>query len=438
MTRPFVTGVDRLGVLWGVKSARGRTSALFLVALIVGAVASVNRTPQAAAQRGTVPAADAGCADPASQYSATRDPSNPLELSHSPGANPLKGAHFFVPGPAKGSVASTIAQMVGDYVGLGDLGESWATFDNQLHHGAAATRLAADPRLAHKVAELSKVAAEPEAQRISSYSSGGGPGAIYAQTMKILCSNLAADPGSIPIFNTYFLHADLGGCPTPGQVRADMPAFHRRVDEMAEAVGVHPAVLLLEVDGLGTSSCLAQHGSLPAWEDALRYEVDKMAALPHAVVYVEGGYSDANTAQYTATALNRIGIRKIRGFFTNDTHLEWTISEVRWATKISKLTHGSHFIVNTADNGRGPLLNKDPATQGNEDLCNPPGRGLGPKDTTATGFEYADAWMWTHPPGNSSGCGGGPPGGVFWPARAINEAERANQRLGPAYPSRPY
>jgi endoglucanase len=407
---------------------------LVLLPLLLGVlvVAAVARTSRVARVGGS------GCADPASQYSATRDPSNPLALSHSPGGDPLKGARFFVPGPAKGSAASTIAQMVGDYTALGDVDESWASFSYQLHHGALAQKLAGNRALARKVAELSKIAAEPEAQRISSYVMGGGPGAVYAQTTKLLCSNLGADPGSIPIFNTYFLHPDLGGCPTTGQIRGDMPTFHRRVDEMAEAIGRRPAVLLLEIDGLGASGCVAQHGSLGAWEGALRYEVGKMATLPHAVVYVEAGYSDANTAQYTAKALNRIGIDRIRGFFTNDTHLEWTINEVRWATKISKLTHGAHFIVDTADNGRGPLLNKDPATEGNEDLCNPPGRGLGPKDSTATGFRYADAWMWTHPPGNSSGCGGGPPGGVFWPARALTEAEHANQRLGPAYPSRPY
>ena len=46
--------------------------------------------------------------------------------------------------------------------------------------------------------------------------------------------------------------------------------------------------------------------------------------------------------------------------------------------------------------------------------------------------------MWTSPPGNSSGCGGGPSGGTFWPTRAIGLASRANAQLGPGYPSRPY
>jgi endoglucanase len=163
-----------------------------------------------------------------------------------------------------------------------------------------------------------------------------------------------------------------------------------------------------------------------------------MQALPHTVVYVEAGYSDGNSPQYTAKILNAIGVAKIRGFFTNDTHENWTINEVRWATKVSRLAHGAHFIVDTADNGRGPLLNRNRVKNGNENLCNPPGRGLGPRDTTATGFAPADAFLWTHPPGNSSGCGGGPPAGVFWPARAIQMAENANQQLGPGYPSRPF
>jgi endoglucanase len=376
------------------------------------------------------------CAEP---FSAQRDPSNPLALPTPPGADPLTGANFFVPGPAKGSAASAVAQLVGLDPKTIPVGESWAAFASDLGHGSLATKLAGDPSLAHQVAELSKIAAEPEAQRLSIYSEGGGPGAIFGQAEKIFCQNMTADPGSIPIFNTYFLHPALGGCPTVGQIEAYGPTFRRRVDEMAEATDRRPAVFLLELDALGSSSCIAKHGSLPAWEADLRYEADKIGSLPHTVVYVEAGYSDSNSVAYTARALNAIGVKHIRGFFTNDTHENWTSKEVRWATAIAKRTHGSHFIVDTATNGHGPLLNKgDIVSKGVEDLCNPPGRGLGPRDTTATGFRYADAFLWTHPPGNSSGCGGGPPGGVFWPAYAVGLAERANSQLGPGYPSQPY
>jgi endoglucanase len=197
-------------------------------------------------------------------------------------------------------------------------------------------------------------------------------------------------------------------------------------------------VLLLETDAIGTSSCIEHAGSLPLWESYLRYEIDQVSALPHTLVYVEGGYSDGNSVAYTAKVLNAVDVERIRGFYTNDTHLNWTINEVDWASKVSKLTHGAHFIVNTAQNGNGPLRNKHPSTQGVEDLCNPPGRALGPRPTTDTGYGLADAWLWTSPPGYSSGCGGGPAGGVFWVARAISLAEHANGRLGPHDPSRHY
>jgi hypothetical protein len=375
------------------------------------------------------------CADP---FPAQRDPSNPLDLPTPPGSDPLTGARFFIPGPAHGSAASAIAQLVGvDPKGLA-AGESWASFQLDLSSGPLSQRLAANPALAGQVQQLSKIASEPEAQRFSIFSEGGGPGAIFGQVQKIFCTNITADPGSIPIINTYFLHPALGGCATPAQIRAYDPVFHRRVNEMAAGIENRPAVTLLELDAIGSSSCMVKTHALPEWEAALRYEINAMQTLPHTVVYVEAGYSDGNSPQYTAQILNAIGIGKIRGFFTNDTHEDWTINEVRWATKVSRLTHGAHFIVNTADNGRGPLLNRNRVKNGNENLCNPPGRGLGPRDTTATGFASADAFLWTHPPGNSSGCGGGPPAGVFWPARAIQMAENANQQLGPGYPSRPF
>jgi endoglucanase len=381
-------------------------------------------------------AADAQqCSEP---YPARRDPANPLELRHAPGANPLTGARFFIPGPAKGSAARAIAQLLGLDPDALPLNESWASFARELAFGPLHNTLVANPGLARQVALLSKVASQPEAQRISSYSWGGTPEGIFLQTQKVLCQNMTADPGTIPIISTYFLHATLGGCPTPADVVADDPLFEARVNAMTHAIDRRPAVMLLEIDGLGSSRCVRRMGSLSAWEADLRYEINAVAALPHTVVYVEGGYSDSNSVRYTARVLNAIGVGRIRGFFTNDTHEAWTIKEVRWATKIARRTHGAHFIVDTADNGRGPLLNRVKVGNGIEDLCNPPKRGLGPRDSTDTGYRYADAWMWTHPPGNSSGCGGGPPGGVFWPTRAVAEAARANARLGPGLPSHPY
>ena len=418
---------------WGDRRAR-----LIIAALVAAAgmatFAAISLTSPAPA-RSAVPHDAQQCPEP---YTNQRDPSNPLALPTPPGADPLNGANFYVPGPRKGAAAGAIASLVGLNPQDMPVSESWADFQARLGQGEIAAKLAHDKALAHKVAMLSKIASAPEAQRLSIYSMGGGPGAIFGQTQKIICQNLTADPGSIALFNTYFLHPTLGGCANASQVNAYMPTFKRQVNEMADAIDRRPAVILAEIDALGSSACIARHGGLQAWEAALKYEVDRFQALPHTVVYVEGGYSDSNSVGYTVQALNAIGVNKIEGFFTNDTHNQWTSNEIRWATKVAKGTHGAHFIVNTASNGRGPKLNPHPTTQGVEDLCNPPGRGLGPELNTNPGIPYVDALMWTHPPGNSSGCGGGPPAGVFFPAYAIGLAERANQQLGPGFPSRPY
>ena len=408
--------------------------AAFVAAIGLTASAAISLT-SAAPARSAVPHAAQACPEP---YSSTRDPSNPLALPTAPGSDPINGANFFVPGPRKGAAAGAIASLVGLNPNTMPVNESWADFQQRLSHGSIAAKLAHDQGLARQVAELSKIASQPDVQRISIYSMGGGPGAIFGQTQKILCSNATADPGSIVAFNTYFLHPTLGGCANAAQINAYMPTFKRQINEMAAAIDKRPALILAEIDALGSSGCIAGHGGLGAWEAALKYEVDAFEALPHTAVYVEGGYSDSNSVGYTANALNAIGVNKIQGFFTNDTHNQWTINEIRWATEVAKRTHGAHFIVNTSNNGHGPKLNPHPTTQGVEDLCNPPGRGLGPELNTNTGYPFVDAFMWTHPPGNSSGCGGGPPAGVFWPTYAIGLGQRANQQLGPGFPSRPY
>ena len=354
----------------------------------------------AGARRPAAHAADAQqCADP---YPATRDTSNPLDLPTAPGADPLTGANFFVDGPAHGEAAGAIEKLLGLNPSNYPDDYSWARFEASLGTGKLHRKLSRNHRLAHKVALLEKLAAEPEAQRFSLYSAGGGPGAIFAQVQKIFCHNLTADPGSIPIITTYFLY-QAGYCESSSEIIDHRPTFERQVNEMVAGIENRPAVMLLELDAIGSSSCMARNGALPEWEADMRYEINAAESLPHTVVYIEGGYSDGNSPAYTARVLNAVGVGSIRGFFTNDTHLNWTINEVKWGEKVSALTGGSHFIIDTADNGRGPKRNPHPVKQGNEDLCNPPGRGAGPPTTTQTGIPTVDAFMWTHVPGSSSG-----------------------------------
>jgi endoglucanase len=403
---------------------------------VLALMGAVGLTAPAAGRAPTAHQADAQqCPDP---YPATRDPSNPLDLPTPPGANPLNGARFFVDGPRHGEAAGAIAQLLGKDPTRYKDSDSWAAFKASLAHGALHRKLAHNRKLARKVQLLEKIADQPEAQRFSLYSAGGGPGAVFAQVQKIFCHNMTADPGSIPIITTYFLY-QAGYCETSSEIVSHRPTFERQVNEMVQGIANRPAVMLLELDAIGSSSCMARTGALTEWENDMRYEINAVASLPHTVVYIEGGYSDGASPSYTARVLNAVGVRSIRGFFTNDTHMQWTANEARWGLKVSSMTGGAHFIINTADNGHGPLLNRHPTTQGIEDLCNPPGRGAGIPTTTDTGNPAVDAFMWVHVPGTSSGkCNGGTPSGTFWLARALTEARNANAQLGPHYKSRPY
>jgi endoglucanase len=401
-----------------------------ILAAALSAVAAAGSFSAATAAPRAKQAAAAPCAN---HYSSHRVKGNPLLLKRAPGSNPLSGARFFVDGPAHGSAAGAIEGLVGLNPASYSDSVSYSTLAGQVSNA-----LKQHPDARGKVISLEKIASEPEPQKFSVFSGGGDPSAIAKQVQKILCYNLAADPGTIPVVETYFLHGKLKGCPSASEINAYMPLFKQEINAMVGAVGNQPAMWLIEEDGIGSSSCIAKHGGIGAWEAALRYEASKIASLPHEVAYMEAGYSDAEPPSYAAKVLNASGVRKIRGFWTNDTHLNWTINEIHWGEAISRKTHGAHFVVNTAQNGNGPLKNPHPGSQGVEDLCNPPGRALGPRPTTSTGFKPVDAFVWSTVPGNSAGCGGGPPGGVFWPARAVSLATHANSRLGPHFPSKPY
>ena len=51
----------------------------------------------------------------------------------------------------------------------------------------------------------------------------------------------------------------------------------------------------------------------------------------------------------------RSGSRRCSGFMLNATHYDWTRANIRHGLAISRLIGGKHFIINTAENGRGPV-----------------------------------------------------------------------------------
>ncbi|HWF72017.1 MAG TPA: glycoside hydrolase family 6 protein [Solirubrobacteraceae bacterium] len=243
--------------------------------------------------------------------------------------------------------------------------------------------------------------------------------------------------GTVATFSTYDIpHL---GCTHTSDTPAQAGAVRAWMKGFARGIGKHRIVVFLEEDALITIGCLS-HSGLAVRMSELEYATRVLGALPHTVTYLDAGAADGDPSPgRMASLLRRAGIRHIRGFFLNASHYDWTSNELRYGDRVAKILH-THFVVSTTSNGRGPLRPHNRGKNGNEILCNPPGRGLGPRPTTTTNDPYADAFMWIGIPGRSNGqCHpGDPPGATWFPAYALALARNANGRLGPGSPSQPY
>src|SRR5947209_12068205 len=103
-----------------------------IVVAVMAALGAARAGMVASSATSAKAAVSPACASP---LGASRDPSNPLGLPSPPGANPLNGANFFVPGPAHGAAAGAIAELLG--VDPQSLPEtySWQQFKQDLDIG---------------------------------------------------------------------------------------------------------------------------------------------------------------------------------------------------------------------------------------------------------------------------------------------------------------
>jgi endoglucanase len=240
-------------------------------------------------------------------------------------------------------------------------------------------------------------------------------------------------PGTVPEMSTYWLVDANIIHPQCGHY-SDTPArqarFHNWVEHLAQGIGDYRAIMFFEVDSLITVGCLSHHG-LQVRMAELRDALSVLSQDPRLVIYLDAGAADALSATKAARLLREAGVSKIEGFFLNATHFDWTLHEIHYGDEISRMIGGKHFVVSTSENGRGPLVPKDRTTDGNEELCNPPGRGLGPKPTFNTGFKNVDAFAWIGNPGKSGGScePGAPPVGYFWNQFAVQLVRNANFKV---------
>jgi endoglucanase len=218
--------------------------------------------------------------------------------------------------------------------------------------------------------------------------------------------------GEVPIFTV--LRAEANKCSPDYQ--GGGPAEDARTrdwyDKLARVIGDDRVVIAFEPDSVGTIDCLA-----PSRRDdrirLLGYGVDVLSKLPNATIYIEAEAADWEGAPVVASKLRRIGISKVRGFMLNATHYEWTAANIRFGLEVSRLTGGKHFVINTAENGRGPVHYREWIDRSNHIWrtiniwCNPGLRGLGPVPTTDTARpDKVDAYLWINRPGYAQSCSG--------------------------------
>ena len=322
----------------------------------------------------------------------TLTPGNPLGLTPAPtGGNPLAGARLFVDSQSQAASAA---------------------------RGNPAIRV---------------IASQPGTARFGYFSTSTYVPTIGIAVSRYLTRAGSDAPGTVPLLSTYTL---VHGAGKSGDAPAEQAAYHNFITGFAQGVGNARAVLFLEIDSLITASGLNSHGlavRMAELSDAINILTTN---CPRLVIYLDAGAADALSARMAATLLNRAGVAKIQGFFLNATHFDRTSKEIRYGNQISRMTGGKHFVVNTGENGQGPLVPADIVRTGNEVLCNPINRGLGPKPTTKTGYPNVDMFAWTTNPGESGGpcrtpgsLPGAPATGQYWPKYAAMLVKFANFRV---------
>jgi endoglucanase len=205
--------------------------------------------------------------------------------------------------------------------------------------------------------------------------------------------------GTMPLLALYGIpNRDCGSYAAGGFGSGD--AYRGWIDGVAAAIGGGPAAIILEPDALAMADCLSGDQRQQRF-DLMAYAVDTLTRNPATAVYVDAGHSRWVNADEMANRLNQVGVAKARGFSLNTANFFTTEEEIGYGDAISGMTGGKPYVIDTSRNGAGPA-------EGEMYWCNPSGRALGSRPTTATGNGNVDAFLWVKRPGESDGaCGTG-------------------------------
>ncbi|WP_084284067.1 glycoside hydrolase family 6 protein [Solirubrobacter soli] len=246
-----------------------------------------------------------------------------------------------------------------------------------------------------------------DARRLATYASatwltGGDP---YGDARRVT----RAANGQVPVIVAYDIPGRDCGSYSAGGAK-DGAAYRSWVRRLAKGISTRTAVVIVEPDALA-SGCVKT--------SLVEYAVTRLSRLQHTGVYIDAGHSNWQPAKTMRTRLRNAAIAKADGIALNVSNYRTNTELIAYAKHIGPY----HFVLDTSRNGQGPFA-------GEQDWCNPPGRGLGERPTTTTNTRNLDAYLWIKTPGESDGeCRSGPPAGQWFAQRAAELISNANPPL---------
>lgn len=257
---------------------------------------------------------------------------------------------------------------------------------------------------------MDKISAQPDADWFGDWNGADVQRAVDTRVTTI------TNAGAMPVLVAYNLpNRDCSGQSAGG---ASSPEDYRRwIRDFADGIGGRKAAVVIEPDAVALTGCLSEAGKATRL-DLIEDAVNILEAKGNVATYIDAGHSNWVSAAEMSARLAEAGIVPADGFSLNVSNFQTTASNVAYGKELSSKVGGDHFVIDTARNGLGP----SPDNQ----WCNPPGRALGKRPTSATSDPLVDAYLWIKPPGESDGeCNGGPPAGGWWPDYALGLAQRA-------------
>jgi endoglucanase len=218
----------------------------------------------------------------------------------------------------------------------------------------------------------------------------------------------AADAqGATLVFVTYAIpYRDCGGHSGGGTTYEAYLDWNRVIAE--ELAGTN-AVILVEPDSLASLAAAKCAGEVTRRPALIAQAVDILEGAGLAT-YLDGGNSNWLGPAAQAVWLQRAGIDRATGFFTNVSNFYPVQQESDYAGKLSARVGWKHYVIDVSRNGRGWTGT----------WCNPLGAALGANPRSTAGTTKLDALLWVKHPGVSDGpCNGGPNAGVWWDAYAL-------------------